>query len=158
MCVLETLSHKLSVQSASMQAGSKGKPEITACDLAGMLAGLDRGPVSLAYAKLVADEGAARMVYAILHRTVAEWALIEEWKVPRGSERLGNLARMVRDDLVLTRPMLSGRSAAKWIGVSEKAWRNTWKDRHGRLLDIGLAWECELRRKLKREIYGSDDQ
>lgn len=158
MCVLETLSHKLSIQSACLQSGSRGKPEMTACDLAGMLAGLDRGPVALAYAKLVADESASRMVYAILHRTASEWAMLEEWKVPRGSERVGNLARLVRDDLVMTRPMLSGRAAAIWVGVSEKAWRNTWRDRHGRLLDVGLAWECELRRKLKREIYGGEDQ
>lgn len=158
MCVLETLSHKLSIQSASFQAGSRGKPEMTACDLAGMLAGLDRGPIALAYAKLVADENASRMLYAILHRIASEWSLYEDWKVPKGSERVGNLAKLVRDDLVLTRPMLSGRSSALWVGVSEKSWRNTWRDRHGRLLDVGLTWECELRRKLKREIYGGEDQ
>lgn len=158
MSVLETLSHKLALQCAAMQRGSGGRPELTPSDLAGMLAGLERGPVALAYAKLVGDVGAERQVYAILHVLASDWSRREEWDVPRGSERVGLLARLVRDDLILARPLLSERAASRWLGISRRQWREVWQGRHHRLLSVGLDWECDLRRKLGREMYGGREQ
>lgn len=158
MNVLETLSHKLALQCAAMQRGSGGRPELTPSDLAGMLAGLERGPVALAYAKLAGDESAARQVYAILHVLASDWSRREAWEVPKGSERVGLLARLVRDDLILTRESLSERSASRWLGVSRRQWREVWQARHYRLLQVGLEWECDVRRKLGRELYGGSDQ
>ena len=158
MCVLETLSHKLSVQACGFEARSRGGEALSPAELAGMLAGLPRPVVALAYAKLVGDEQAARMLYACLHVRAADRARAESWSVPRGSERLGKLARLVRDDLLLPRPLLSGRASARWIGVDEADWRRQWKVRHAWLLAVGTGWEADLRRKLGRELYGGGDQ
>lgn len=158
MSVLETLSHKLTVQGAAIQRGSGGQPELTPSDLAGMLAGLERGPVALAYAKLVGDVQAERQVYAILHVLASDKSRLDGWDVPKGSERVGLLAKMVRDDLILTRPLLKERPASQWLGISRRQWRQVWQARHQWLLSVGLDWECDLRRKLGRELYGGSDQ
>lgn len=153
MCVLELVGHKLAVHGAGLQAGSGGQPDVTPAELAGMLAGLERGPVAMAYAKFALDAGAARTVYALLHVIASNWSRHEKWDVPRGSGRVGKLARMVRDDLILTRPILSGRQAGALLGISESAWRQTWRARHGRLWDVGMEWEWALQKKLVRELY-----
>lgn len=152
MSILEALSHKLACHGAGMLAGGRGKPELTASDVAAMLAGLGRGPVALAYAKLAGDVGAAREVYAILHVTASDWSRLEQWQVPAGSERVGKLARLVRDDLILPRPLLGGRKAAGLMGITQWGWRVEWKSRHARLLAVGMDWECDLERRLRQEL------
>jgi len=156
--VLETLSHKLAVQAAGLQLGSGGRPELSSSDLAGMLAGVSRGAEALGYAKLAGDPAEARKLYAILHVLASDWARLERWPVPRGSEQVGRLARLVRDDLILTRALLGERASARALGISRRAWREVWRHRHSRLLAMGTDWECELRHKLSREIYGGRDQ
>lgn len=158
MCVLELVSAKLALHAACLQRGSRAAGALSPSDLAAMLAGLGRGPVALCYAKLAGDGSAARTVYAILHVMASDWSRREAWEVPRGSEQVGHLARMVRDDLILPRPMLSERASAEKIGISRRQWRQVWQDRHSRLLNVGLDWECELRRKLSREVYGGREQ
>lgn len=158
MCVLELVSAKLAAHAACLQRGSRAAGALSPSDLAAMMSGLGRGPVALAYAKLAGDDEAARTVYAILHVLASDWARLEGWTVPRGSEQVGRLARMVRDDLILPRPMLSERASAEKLGISRRQWVQVWRDRHYRLLAVGLEWECELRRKLSREVYGGRDQ
>lgn len=153
MSVLELLSRKLSVQGASVQRGSGGVPVLTPGDVAGMLAGLARGPVALAYAKLAGDERAGHEVYAILHVLASDWSRIERWQVPRGSGQVGQLARLVRDDLLLSRALLGERAAAQFVGVSRHAWRAVWRERHGRLLAVAVGWECDVVERLRRELY-----
>ncbi len=156
MCVLETLSHKLSVQSVGVQVGSGGRPEVTTSDFAAMMAGLPPGPVTLGYAKYVGDEQAARRLYAMLHVLASDWARREGWEVPKGSEQVGRLARKVRDDLIASRGMLSEREAAAWLKVSRRKWREVWQARYHRLLSVGQDWEGDLRRKLSREYYAQN--
>lgn len=159
MCVLETVAHKLAVHGAGLQAGGAGRPELSPCDVAGMLAGLGPGPVALAYAKFTLDDQAGRQLYAVLHVELAGMAARERWEIPRGSRWLEYLARMARDDLVLPRPLMSERAAAAWMSahapLSRRAWRETWRPRHGRLLELGAVWEWELRRKLGRELHAA---
>ena len=154
MCVLETVAHKLSVQGHGWQRGSGVGPEISSAELAGMLAGLPEPAVWLAYARLTEDAAAGRALYARLHVMASEWSHRDGWAVPRGSERVGKLARLVRDDLVLPRPLLSERAASEWIGVSRRQWRQAWQGRHAALLAVGMNWEWALRRKLSRELWG----
>jgi hypothetical protein len=120
-----------------------------------MLAGLPDAAIWLAYAKLTGDVQAARALYARLHVLASEWSRREGWEVPRGSEQVGKLAKLVRDDLVLPRERLSERAASEWIGVSRRQWRQAWMGRHARLLSIGVGWEGEVRRKLMFELYGA---
>lgn len=160
MCVLETVSHKLAVQGGGFERGGRGgRPELSPSDLAGMLAGLPAGAVQLAYAKLVHDPQAQRLLYAALHREAADLARAERWEVPRGSRWLYRLALLVRDDLLLPRPPLGRERAAAWMSteaapMSERQWRQAWSGHRASLLEVGLDWECRLRRKLGREIYG----
>lgn len=159
MCVLETVSHKLAVQAGGLQrGGSGGRPELSPSDLAAMLSGLPAGAVQLAYAKLAHDPAAARLLYAALHREAADLARAERWEVPRGSHWLRRLALLVRDDLLLPRAALGRAQAAAWMSevlpMSERQWRQAWSGHHARLLNVGLDWECQLRRQLGRQIYG----
>lgn len=159
MCVLETVSHKLAVQGGGFElGGSGGRPELSASDLAAMLAGLPAGAVQLAYAKLAHDPAAARLLYAALHREAADLARDRRWEVPRGSHWLRRLALLVRDDVLLPRPPLGRAQAAAWMSevmpMSERRWRAEWTWHHAELLHVGLDWECQLRRQLGRQIYG----
>lgn len=159
MCVLETVSHKLAVQGGGFErGGGRGRTELSPSDLAAMLAGLPAGAVQLAYAKLAHDPGAARLLYAALHREAADLARERRWDVPRGSHWLRRLALLVRDDLLLPRAALGRAQAAAWMSevvpMSEWLWRRVWSAHHATLLNVGLDWECQLRRQLGRQIYG----
>lgn len=159
MCVLETLSHKLSVQACGFEVRSRGGEALSPAELAGMLAGLPRPVVALAYAKLAGDEQAARMLYACLHVMASDWSRCEGWDVPRGSGRVGALAKLVQADMLVPaarRGPVSERQGAAALGISRRAWREAWRGRYARLLTRATAWEYELRRKLGRELYGGD--
>jgi len=160
MCVFELLSHKLAVGAQALQRGTGGRPELSPSDLAAMMAGLPSGAIALGYAKLAGDATAEKDLYAALHVQAAYLARRGQWEIPRGSQWLYLLALMVRDDLILPRPMLGRTAAAAWMSVyvpmSERQWRAVWKDRHAALHDVGLGWECALRHQLGRQVYGGE--
>lgn len=157
MSILELITRKLTPKVAGYQAGTGGEPEYIREELAGMLAGLPSGAQHLAWAKFAGDPQAARRLYAALHIVAADWARQEQWEIKRGSAWLYLLALMVRDDLIMTRPLMGRKQAARWMSqeeaITEWQWRGVWKDRHHRLLDVGLEWEWMVARKLGKEIY-----
>ena len=68
---------------------------------AGITVALVMIPQALAYAKLAGDEQAARLLYACLHVLASDWSRCEGWDVPRGSGRVGALAKLVQADVLV---------------------------------------------------------
>lgn len=149
---LEIITRKLSPKLSSFQAGVGGKPEISQTDLAAMLAGIPQGASELAYAALLQDPVARRRLYARMHLIACDWAIAEAWVLPKSSERLRRLAMMVVEDLCDAKELRSERVSAAYLGITRCCWRCYWKDRHYRLLSVGIDWEGDLRRKIGREM------
>lgn len=159
MSVLELLSHKLTVQPAGLLSGGGGGVRaLEAGEVAAMLAGLEPGPVALAYCKFVEGEAKAadwRRLGVLLHLTASDMSRAQGWDdVPRGSCRVETLAHVVREDLVFARERTSERAGAQRLGVSRWKWRTVWQYRYAGVLAVGVDWEWQVVERLRRELRG----
>jgi hypothetical protein len=130
-----------------------GAPSVTPAEFAAMLAGLPEPCYALALAKCLADAGAERRLLGYLRAEAARLADRWDWRTRNRPDRLDRLAELVRDDLVLARKSLTAEESARRLGVGKTVWYSTWRGRHADLLRVGQAWEFEVARKLRRELY-----
>ncbi|MEW6038018.1 MAG: hypothetical protein AB1648_07205 [Pseudomonadota bacterium] len=157
MSVLDAMARYLSIRGVDWSGRARsGAPSVTPAEFAAMLAGLPAPCYALALAKCLADAGAERRLLGYLRAEAAR--LAERWdrrtrNRPDRLDRLDRLAELVRDDLVSARKSLTAGESARRLGVGKTVWYSTWRGRHADLLRVGQAWEFEVTRKLRRELY-----
>lgn len=155
--IVEAL-NALSPHGPSISSPGRGRqgPRFTPGEVAAMLAGVDRPVTCLAYAKYALCPQANDELAAWLRVEALRERKRKGWDIDPGDRKLSVLAVLVRDDLVLSRPTPSRRKGACVLGVSERAWRQVWQDRHAMLLNIGHGWHSALTYALARQLRGGD--
>lgn len=145
----------LSVRSGCrMRLSRGGAPAYSAGEIAGMLRGLPRTHIALAYARYVLDPGACEELQQWLRIEAIEEAKRQGLSITASDEHLSHLAALVRDEAIFDQVGYTGRGRAKRLGVSDRAWRERWSGLHAILLRRVQAWQSDIRLKLARELGG----
>ncbi len=129
-----------------------GAPTYTAGEIAGMLRGLPRTHIALAYARYALDPGACEELAQWLRIEAIEESKRHGWGISPSDVHLTHLAALVRDEVIFDHVRYSGRGRAKRLHLSDRAWRDHWADRHAVLLRRVQGWQWEIRAKLGREL------
>ncbi len=134
---------KLTAKGASLE-GLGGGGGITPEDVAGLLAGSDRGPYLALLTKYAADDSARRQ----LQKLIESLATTGQGRQAPDIRSIGHLVVAQ----YLAREPISGRKRARYLGIPKTTYFSHWHIRINQLEDTLQQWEAEgfahLRRKL----------
>lgn len=152
--ILELLNALSPRSSSRVRVSRGGAPTYGAAEIAGMLRGLPRTHIALAYARYALDPGACEELVQWLRIEAIQEAKRQRLGITPRDEHLTLLAALVRDEAIFDLVRYSGRGRAKRLGVSDRAWRERWSDLHAVLLRRVQVWQSDIRLKLVRELGG----
>ena len=137
-----------------VRLASGNRPKYNSAEIAGMLRGLPRTHIALAYARYALDPGACEELQQWLRIEAIEEAKRQGLGITPRDEHLSSMAALVRDEAIFDQVRYSGRGRAKRLRVSDRAWRERWSGLHAVLLRRVQAWQSDIRLKLARELGG----
>jgi len=155
------------------KTGGRGQSELQRLEVAGFLAGLSRGPMLLAMAKYMRDEGALRDLFKFQAGGLRASALSENWDYADLQRLIDSMAfwsvsevvdcvcprchgtRFVRAKVC---PhcngsgvrVVSDRLAARQLGIADATFRRTWKGRYHAALDRVRGFDVDVNRAVSR--------
>lgn len=150
---VESVVRRLSVPAAGFEVRGRGHGGLTQAEMAGALAGCRDEVVWFFYAKYLGDVDAGRRLYAWQHLRLSDRSRVEGWKVERGSEACGRLARTVVAFALLSGAVPSMREKAEFFGCAVSNWSRTWEDRYATALGEVLDLDWLASRAVRRNLF-----
>ncbi len=176
MASVEVLGRLCAVAVDFSRVSGRGQVELQSLEVAGFLSGLEKGPMLLAMAKYMRDEGAQRDLFKYQAGWLHGLALTDGWDASDLQRTMDSMAFLSVDEVIDNTcrrchgtkfirakacpacdgsgcRLISARSIANQIGVADTTFRRVWKGRYQAAVDRIRGFDVDVNRAVSKAIW-----